>query len=78
MVVTTNANGDVCITRSKAIHVLVDLFAAFLPEADFHPVLAQRLVDSRYSRCAQRRPAAPRRSPGSSTSRVAPSPPAPC
>ena len=49
MVVATDANGDVCVTRSKAIHVLVDLFAAFPPEADFHPVLAQRLIDSRYS-----------------------------
>ena len=48
MVVATDESGDVCVTTSNAVHVLVDLFAAFPPEAEFSPIPAQRLVDTRY------------------------------
>ncbi len=48
MVVATDESGDVCVTTSHSVHVLVDLFAAFPPDADFAPLPAQRLVDTRY------------------------------
>ncbi|MDP2290552.1 MAG: hypothetical protein Q8M22_05145 [Actinomycetota bacterium] len=48
MVVNTDANGKVCVKLSQSAHFLVDLFGAFPPESDIHPITAQRLVDTRY------------------------------
>ncbi|MDO8365068.1 MAG: hypothetical protein Q7V88_19420 [Actinomycetota bacterium] len=49
MVATTDANGDVCVKVSQSVHVIVDLFGAFPPEADIHALTAQRLLDTRTS-----------------------------
>ncbi len=46
MVVQTDANGDVCVTVSQSAHVLVDLFGAFPLSASFHPLPAQRVLDT--------------------------------
>lgn len=48
MVVSTDAAGSICVKTSQSAHVLVDLFGAFAPDADMHPITSQRLVDTRY------------------------------
>lgn len=48
MVVNTDASGNVCVKLSQSAHFLVDLFGAFTPEADIHPITAQRVNDTRF------------------------------
>lgn len=47
VVVTTDAGGDVCLTVSQPIHLLVDLFGALPADADLHPLPAERVLDTR-------------------------------
>ena len=46
LISAVDANGDVCVTASTPIDVIVDVFAGFTAAADVHPLPSTRVFDS--------------------------------